>query len=42
VQAANEAGRAGEQSIFPWVFALGGIHFALGGVLFSPVVCPCR
>jgi hypothetical protein len=42
VQAAIEAGRAGEQCVFPGFFALVGIHFALDGVLFSPVACPCR
>jgi hypothetical protein len=42
VHAAFEPGHAGEQSVFPGFFALGGIHFALGDVLFSPVVFPCR
>jgi hypothetical protein len=37
VHVAFEPGRAGEQSVFPGVFALGDIHFALGGVLFSPL-----
>jgi hypothetical protein len=32
----------GSKVYFPEFFALGGIHFALGGVLFSPFVCPCR
>jgi hypothetical protein len=42
VHVAIEPGHAGEQSLFAAFFALGGIHFALGGVLFSPVVWPCR
>jgi hypothetical protein len=42
VHAAIEPGLAGEQSVFCGFFALGGIHFALGGVLFSPVAWPCR
>jgi hypothetical protein len=42
VHAAFEPGLAGEQSVLAGFFALGGIHFALGGVLFSPVTWPCR
>jgi hypothetical protein len=37
VHVAIELGRAGEQSVCPGVFAMGNIHFALGGVLFSPL-----
>jgi hypothetical protein len=32
----------GSSVFFPGFFALGGIHFSLGGVLFPPVACPCR
>jgi hypothetical protein len=42
VHAAIEPGLAGEQSGFAGFFALGRIHFALCGVLFSPVAWPCR
>jgi hypothetical protein len=42
VHAAFEPGLAGEQRVLAGFFALGGIHFALGGVLFSPVAWPCR
>jgi Sec-independent protein secretion pathway component TatC len=37
VYAAIEPGLAREQRVFAGVFALGGIHFVLGSVLFSPV-----